>query len=179
MNQHALDAVEFERVLEIIAGYATSEPGAEAVRALRPVPDGAAVAAALDEVDEMVSWLIRDESWAPPVIPDIAGPLERLAFEGSVWTVGDLAGALRLLRGAREVRRALLPQASQFTRLGGLADGLLKDEKLEKALRDSVDEEAETLKDSASAELKRLRRSIRSVRSDLVRTLESLARALP
>ncbi|MGD2215815.1 MAG: Smr/MutS family protein [Gemmatimonadales bacterium] len=179
MNQHALDALEFERVLEIIARYATSEPGAEAVRALRPVPDAAAVAAALDEVDEMVSWLIRDESWAPPVIPDIAGSLDRLAIEGSVWKEAELAGALRLLRGARDVRRALLPQASQFTRLGALADGLLKDEKLQKLLQESVDEDAETLKDSASAELKRLRRSIRSARSDLVKTLESLARALP
>lgn len=179
MNRHALEALEFERVLEIVAGYATSELGAEAVRALQPVPDPQAVAAALDEVDEMVSWLIRDESWAPPVIPDIAGPLDRLAVEGSVWTEGELVGALRLLRGARDVRRALLPQASRFTRLGGLADGLLKDEQLEKLLQESLDEDSETLKDSASAELKRLRRSIRSVRSDLVRTLESLARALP
>ena len=88
-------------------------------------------------LDEMVSWLIRDESWAPPIIPDIAGPLGRLAVEGSVWREGELAGALRLLRGAQEVRRALLPQASQFTRLGALADGLLKDEKLQKLLQRS------------------------------------------
>jgi DNA mismatch repair protein MutS2 len=179
MNEHTLVALEFHRVLQVVAGYATSEPGAEAVRALRPVPDGAAVAAALDEVDEMVGWLIRDESWAPPIIPAIEGSLDRLAVEGSVWTEVELAGVLHLLRGAREVRRALLPQASQFTRLGALADGLLKDEKLQKLLHDSVDEDTETLKDSASAELKRLRRSIRSARSDLVRLLESLARALP
>jgi DNA mismatch repair protein MutS2 len=179
MNEHTLVALEYHRVLQVIAGYATSEPGSEAIRALRPTSDGAAVAAALDEVDEMVSWLIRDESWAPPFIPAIDKPLERLVVEGSVWSEGELAGALRLLRGAREVRRALLPQASQFTRLGGLADGLLKDEKLERLLGDSVDEDSESLKDSASAELKRLRRSIRSARSDLVRLLESLARALP
>jgi len=179
MNEHTLVALEFYRVLEVIAEYATSEPGAEAVRALRPVPDAAAVAAALDEVDEMVGWLIRDESWAPPVIPDLEGPLGRLAIEGSIWREGELVGALRLLRGAHEVRRALLPQASQFTRLGDLADRLLEDKKLQALLQDSVDEDSETVKDSASAELKRLRRSIRSARSDLVRLLESLARALP
>ena len=56
MNEHTLVALEFYRVLQVVAEYATSEPGAEAVRALRPVRDGAVVAAALDEVDEMVSW---------------------------------------------------------------------------------------------------------------------------
>jgi dsDNA-specific endonuclease/ATPase MutS2 len=96
MNEHTLVALEFHRVLQVVAGYATSEPGAEAVRALRPVPDGAAVAAVLDEVDEMVGWLIRDESWAPPIIPDIEGPLDRLAIEGSVWTEGELVGVLHL-----------------------------------------------------------------------------------
>ncbi|UCC74519.1 MAG: endonuclease MutS2 [Gemmatimonadota bacterium] len=179
LNQHALDALEFDRVLEIVAAYATSEPGAEAVRALRPVPEAVTVAAALDAVDEMVGWLIRDESWAPPFIPGIGKPLERLAVEGSVWSEAELIGALRLLKGAREVRRALLPQSSEFTRLGALAAGLLKDEKLEKRLQESIDEDTETLKDSASPELKRLRRSIRSARSDLVRLLESIVAALP
>ena len=60
MNDHTLNALEFSRVLNVIAGYATSEPGAEAVRSLRPVSEPDRVAAALDEVDEMVSWLIRD-----------------------------------------------------------------------------------------------------------------------
>ncbi|MGD8698789.1 MAG: hypothetical protein PVJ43_05830, partial [Gemmatimonadales bacterium] len=169
MNRHALDALEFERVLEIVAGYATSEPGAEGVRRRRPVPDRQAVARALDEVDEMVSWLIRDESWAPPVIPDIGKSLHRLEVVGSVWSESELTNASRLLAAARAVRRSILPQSSQFPLLGELASGLLKDEKLEGLLRSALDEETETLKDSASPELKRLRRTIRSARVGLVR----------
>jgi DNA mismatch repair protein MutS2 len=179
MNRHALDALEFDRVLEIVAGYATSELGAEAVRALQPVPEPQAVAAALDEVDEMVSWLIRDESWAPPFIPDIRGPLNRLAVKGSVWSESELVGALRLLVGARSARRSLLPQSSQFQRLGQLASGLLKDEKLQGRLAEALDEEAETLKDSASPELKRLRRALRVARSALVQLLEAISADLP
>ncbi|HSG81520.1 MAG TPA: hypothetical protein VLC48_04665, partial [Gemmatimonadota bacterium] len=172
MNQHALSALEFGRVLDIVAGYASSEPGAAAVRALEPRPGQAAVAEALDQVDEMVSWLIRDEGWSPPHIPEIRGALERLAVQGALWSESQLAGALRLLGSARAARRAFLPQASDFPRLGFIADGLLKDEKLQKMLADAIDETNETLKDDASAELKRVRRSIRSSRSDLVRLLE-------
>ena len=106
MNRHALDALEFDRVLDIVAGYATSEPGADAVRALLPVPEREAVAHALDHVDEMASWLIRDEAWSPPFIPDIRKPLERLAVVGSMWSEGELVGALRLLGSARAVRRS-------------------------------------------------------------------------
>ncbi|UCF18968.1 MAG: Smr/MutS family protein [Gemmatimonadota bacterium] len=179
MNQHALDALEFARVLDIVAGYATCEPGAEAVRALRPQSDAALVARALDQIDEMVGWLIRDESWAPPLIPDLRGPLKRLAIRGSVWSEGELIAAKRLLIAAREVRRALLPQASDYPHLGALASGLLKDEKLQGLLQQALDEEAETLKDDASNELKRLRRAIRGARSDLVRLLEGIVAGLP
>ena len=179
MNAHALSALEFDRVLGIVAGYATSEPGAEAVRALAPVPERTAVADALDRVDEMVGWLIRDEDWTPPLIPDVRSALAHLDVEGSVWSEAELAGASRLLGAARAVRRAVLPHASRFPRLGALADGLLEDEKLRKMLADAIDEETETLKDGASPQLKRLRRSIRSARTELVELLESIVARLP
>lgn len=179
MNRHALEALEFDRVLRVVAGYATSRPGAEAVRSLEPVPDLDAVAAELDAVDEMVSWLIRDEGWAPPLIPDIGEPLDHLAVEGTTWSEAELTDALRLLASARWVRRSLLPQSSRFTRLGELADGLFQDDALQKCLADALDEEEEKLRDGASAELERLRRAIRSARNELVRHLEGLMAGLP
>jgi DNA mismatch repair protein MutS2 len=179
MNRHALDALEFSRVLEVVAGYATSELGAEAVCKRRPVPVEDEVAAALDAVDEMVSWLIRDESWAPPLTPDVRAPLERLAVEGSVLSESELTAVLRLLAAARWTRRSILPQATEFQRLGDLASGLLKDERLQRRLQGALDEETESLKDDASPELKRLRRSIRRARAELVRHLEGVVAGLP
>jgi DNA mismatch repair protein MutS2 len=129
MNRHALDALEFDRVLDLVAGYATSDLGAEAVRAREPTAEEHAVATSLDQVDEMVSWLIRDESWAPPLIPDVRGPLHRLATLGSVLSESEFVGVLGLLVAARAVRSAMLPQSSQFARLAALAGALLKDER--------------------------------------------------
>ena len=178
MNRHALEALEFDRVLEIVAGFATSELGAGRVRSLRPIADLGLVAERLDTVDEMVSWLIRDESWAPPFIPSINEALEALALEGAVWSEAELTGGMRLLAAARAARRSLLPHSSEFRRLGELTEGLIKDELLQKRLTESIDEESEKLKDDASAELKRLRRSIRSARADLIKHLEAVVAGL-
>jgi DNA mismatch repair protein MutS2 len=179
MNRHALDALEFDRVLEIVAGHASGELGADAVRALRPVPDEGAVAAELDRVDEMVGWLLRDEAWAPPPIPDVSRALERLAVEGSALSAGELIGILHLLDAAQRVRRAVLPHRAQFTRLTALASGLIKNERLTRRLADALDEESEGLKDEASPELRRLRHAIRRARAELVRLLEGIMAQLP
>ena len=179
MRRHALQALEFERVLDIVAGYATSEPGADAVRYLWPSLDPDFISQQLDEVNEMVSWLMRDPDWAPPLIPDLARSLELLAIEGSVWTERQLTDGLRLLNAAREARRSLLPHSSQFTRLGAIAGGLLKNDEILKRLSDSLDEDSETLKDGASPELKRLRHSIRSTRVDLIELLEEQMKRMP
>ncbi len=178
MNRHALAALEYDRVLEVVAGYATSEPGAEAIRALHPRTDPELIEAELDRVDEMVGWLIREERWAPPIIPRLATALEHLDVAGSVWSEEQLIGALRLLRSAREARRAFLPHKDEFPGLGDLADGLLKDEKLQDRLAGALDEDAGVLRDSASPELKRLRKGIRNARSDLVAHLESIVAGL-
>ncbi len=179
MSQHALDALEFGRVLEIVAAYATSEAGAESVRTRRPVNDVRAVAEELDVVDEMVSWLIREEEWAPPLIPDLREPVRRLAVQGSVWSQGELTDALRLLKSARSVRRSILPHSSGFPRVVAVVAGLLKDVELQNLLEAALDQETETLKDSASPMLKRLRQGIRAARSDLVEHLEGIVARLP
>jgi len=179
MNRHALDALEFDRVLEIVATYATSELGAEAVLELRPSPDAEVVAESLHATDEMVSWRLRDEGWAPPYIPNLEAPLERLAVAGAMWSEAQLVDALRILEGAREVRRAILPVSERFPRLARLAGRLIKDEELQRVLRRALDVEAVALKDDASPELARLRRTIRNARSDLVRLLEAIIADLP
>lgn len=179
MNRHALDALEFERVLEIVAGHATSDLGADAVRGLRPQPDPEEVADSLAHADEMVSWLLREEGWAPPLIPDLQAPLERLLVQGVIWTEAQLIAALHLLSGAREVRRAILPASERVPRLAALASGLVKDDELQSRLRGALDVDNESLRDEASPELRRLRRAIRNARSDLVRLLEGISAELP
>lgn len=174
MNEHALEALEFPRILDVVAGHATSEAGADAVKGLRPSASRDEVVDRLELTHEMVGWLLRENDWSPPLIPELRKPLQRLGVEGSVWSERDLTLALRLLRSARSVRRSILPRASDLPRLSAIVQGLLKDEDLQARLESTLDEEAEVLRDDASRELGRLRREIRSFRGRLVTHLESI-----
>ncbi len=179
MKEHALKALEFQRVLDVVSGYATSEPGARAIQALRPITEQHLIAARLDQVDEMVTWLIREPDWVPPELPDVAEALERLGLEGSVLSELELVDVLRLLNSAHSARRSMPPPKTQFDRLGELSAGLFKNDELQKRLSGALDEETKSLKDGASAELKRIRKAIRSGRPQLVRHLESIVADLP
>lgn len=178
LNEHALAAIEFPRALDAVARHASSPLGAEAVRALRPARDRALVEHELTRVDQMVGWLLERESWAPPLIPDLRGPLRALAIPGSVWAGPELAAAGVLLRSAREARRAFLPANERRPLLADLAERCLKEDALERRLRESVDEHGE-LMDGASPLLKRLRADLRERRQELVSLLERLLARLP
>ena len=174
MNSHALSVLEFPRVLDVVAGFATSDLGAARMRAVLPTTDRTwldhehAVVAAMRAV-------VRDENpWHPGPIPDLAGPINRLRVQGSMWTGAELIAGQTLLRSSRETQtrlrdprraaaiRALLdPLLSQLIALPSL------EETIGKALLDDG-----TVKDEASPALRRIRRELRAAHADLIRILE-------
>ncbi len=175
---HALEILEFPRVLERIAGLAVSEPGRRAVRELRPWRELDTVHEALATTDEMVGMLLRYEDWAPPPIPDAGRILRRLAPEGSILDVDQLPDILGLLRASRLVRGDLRRLPDDLPRLAALGDRMVRLEKLEARLDRSL-KPAGGLADAASPELARTRRSLREARSSIVRRLEQFIRRLP
>ena len=175
---HALAVLEFPRVLERIAGHAVSEPGRRAVLSLRPRREPEAVEEALATADEMVSLLLRLESWSPPDIPDAGRLLGRLAVEGSVLDVEHLGEMVRLLRASRLVRADLRKFPEDLPRMADLGGRMLRREQVESRLERSLDP-AGGLSDAASPDLARVRKSLRGSRSSLVRRLERYVRQLP
>ncbi len=105
MNAHALAVLQLDEALRVVAGYASSPLGAEAVRALVPSDARAWVEGELRRVDQMVGFLLRADDWAIPALPDLRNPLRRLAIEGAAWEPAWLRDGAELLRrpGARHV----------------------------------------------------------------------------
>src|SRR4051794_27597523 len=107
MNSHALSVLEFPRVLDVVAGFATSGLGAARIRALTPSVDVALLDREHARVAAMREAAQGDEPWHPDPIPDLNGPLTRLRVIGSIWSGQELMGAATLLRSSRRTQTQL------------------------------------------------------------------------
>jgi DNA mismatch repair protein MutS2 len=180
MNPHALNVLEYREALELVARGASSELGADAVRALEPSQDLGYIVPELSRVEEMRTFLGGDTGWALPPIPDVRDGVRRLRIEGSVLEAGQLRDLRVLLASSRTTRRALLQSggAERFPLLAMMAGGLLEAEKEEAQIARAIDE-AGAVRDDASPELSRLRREIKTVRGRLVERMASYMASLP
>jgi DNA mismatch repair protein MutS2 len=178
MNPHALNVLEYREALDLVARFASSGLGAEAVRALSPSDDPAWIEPELARVEEMRGFLRGDSGWQVPAIPDAREALRKLRVEGSVLEGTQLRDVGVLLTGSRTTRRALAQNASSLPYLALIAGGLVEREKDEAEIGRTVDE-AGLVRDEASPALYRLRREIKSARGRLVERLASYMASLP
>ncbi len=184
--------LEFSRVLELVAGHASSAAGAARIRELRPLGSEHDVAAEHARVEAMRAMVGSEAGWNPEPIPDLAGALERLRVEGTAWTGAELRAAVTLLVSSRRALDALRDRARDQVRdqsraaPGGAAPGsdalsplepiaasLLRDAAAEREI-DRVIKEDATVRDDASPLLRRTRKELRGAAADLVRMLERL-----
>ena len=174
MNAHALSVLEFPRVLDVVAGFASSDLGAARVRALTPTTDSAVLEREHARVAATRETLRGDDPWRPDPIPDLTGPLTRLRVLGSVWNGVELIGAATLLRSARRTQTRLRdPKRPAIVRavLAPLFDALISAPALEERIAKVLTDDG-TVKDDASAALRRIRRELRNAQGELVRILE-------
>jgi len=178
MNRHALDVLEFRRVLEGVADRAQSDLGRDRVLELVPGTQVGLVQAELQRVEETARFLDRHRDWPAPEIPDARAPLERLTVEGSVLEPKELHFLGRLLTSGRELKEGLSKAESELPALGALRNGLHQDRAVEKTVQKVVDRDG-TILDTASRELGRVRERLRRNHGKVVRALEKLLGTLP
>ncbi|HUF12431.1 MAG TPA: endonuclease MutS2 [Longimicrobiales bacterium] len=178
MNRHAHVVLELEPALEVVAGFAGSDLGREAVRSLRPSDLIPAIESELRLVEQAAAFLLRNEGWGVPRVPDLRTPLRQLGAVGSVWSGAALRDAGVLLDSARYVRRTVLRYASDYPRIAEALAGVVELADEEERLKRSIDGDG-GVRDDASRELKRLRADVRAARSRIVEKLEQFVASLP
>ncbi len=178
MNRHAFRVLQLPAALDIVARRATSDLGAEAVRALEPTDARAWVEAELGRVHAMMSFVQRTEGWAVPGIPDLRQELIRLSKRGSVWEGRTLLECVRLMRASRQTRQALGRHTEELPALRDLRERMA-DLEGEARVVDRAIDDAGDVRDDASPVLARTRRELRAQRSSIVARLERFAAGLP
>ena len=172
MTRRALQVLEFGRVLEYAAGFASTPAGREAVLAMRPARERRTVRDRLVAVDETGRFLAETDEWVFPDLPDAVVAVRRLAVDGSVLSPRQLAEVGGLLAAGAALLRSLNRQTvPQFPTLDALGARLLAEPRLEATLRRSVDAEGSVL-DGASRELGRIRGQLTGAHNRVVAHLE-------
>jgi DNA mismatch repair protein MutS2 len=175
-SEEALDTLEFDSVLRLVAAYAVGPLGTARVLGRRPTTDIDWISAELARVAEVVALFRRADSLLAEPIPDVTRALARLRIEGSVLEGIELAALQRVLGAARNVSLDLRRVAEVAPRAAQLIQPL-PDKAIERRLEQSLDSDGNLL-DTASPGLAAARREVQAARQRLLRRLDSLLRGL-
>lgn len=173
---HALSVLEFSRVLDLVAGHASSAAGAARTRELEPLLAESEVTSEHARVEAMRAIVASEAGWNPEPIPELSAALGRLRVEGTAWTALELRAAVTLLISSRRALDALHDKTLDegvTVPLDSLAAQLVRDPETEREI-DRVIRDDATVRDDASPVLRRVRKELRGATADLVRMLERL-----
>lgn len=173
MIEHALQVLEFDRIVLLLAGRTVSPPGRELALALRPLRDAAEVRLRLRQTEEL-QQLASAGGGLPSVggCRDLARPLQRLQTDGTYLEPEQLLEVLGCCESARDCRK-FFDKIEQAPAAAEMASGLEPLPQLIGVLRESIGPRGEIL-DSASAALAEIRVDIRRTRSRIRQALEKM-----
>jgi DNA mismatch repair protein MutS2 len=176
MRARDLLALEFDKVLHLLAGYTLSSAGHDACLELSP-----RTAQTVVEADSERTWQffrLLETHLSIPIrqFPDIRSSLEWAAHIGAALEGQKLLHILDVIALSRTLATFFRRQAGDYDQLRDLPETLLAFPSLEDTLRRCLDESGQ-LKDEASPELRSLRRRLRALNEEIEQRLHSVLRS--
>jgi DNA mismatch repair protein MutS2 len=175
MHSGTLQALEFDQIVGVVRGFASTPLGSARLRSLRPHTDPRRVAALLATTSEGVRYLNDNGPLPLQAQPDLEATLSALAIEGRALEPLRQLALADFLDSFEASRAAVKRGSAAFPILSGLLEGVASFKNETGAIREKIDASGEVL-DQASAELRALRDRLRKLRARLRGTLESYLR---
>ena len=176
MNEGAIRSLEFDRIVEVVQGFALTPLGAAELGRLRPFTEPRSVRTALAATSEGVRYCEGNPPFPLEAPPDIEEALTALAVAGHPLEPRQLLGLADLLASVGAVRQAVArASGGPFPSLRTLLDGCRSFEPEIAEIRAKIDR-ADGVVDSASTQLKAIRDRLRKQRERLRGTLDSYLR---
>ena len=175
MHSGVLRALEFDRIVEAVRGFASTPMGDERLARLAPSTDPQKVAQVLAATTEAVAFITKQgllPLGASAGLPRILGAL---AIEGRALEPVQLLELSAFLESVEETRAVIRRVAASFPLLDQASSGTASFKGEVAQTRDKIDPAGEVL-DHASPELKMIRERLRKQRTRLRGTLESYLR---
>ncbi len=171
----ALQKLEFVKVVDRVVRLAQSEPGQDAARLLHPLTDSFLIQKALDEVSEAKELSIAEGTLPLDGIKNILLAIKKTLIQNHSLTPGELLDISSTLHAARTLHGFLSKRRRSYPKLTMYLDDLHYDKIVEFNITEAIDESG-TVRDSASKELKAIRKSINEAGDSLRKQLSIILR---
>src|SRR5882724_6759039 len=175
MQTSALRALEFDRIVEAVTGFALTPMGAERLSRLTPSVDPQQVAQWQAATSETVRFVTAHGLFPLHASSDLTQILGALAVEGRALESLRLLALATFLDSIDESRAAIRRAPGSFPLLDAAAAGAASFKGESAQVRDKIDPSGEVV-DHASPELRLIRDRARKQKSRLRSTLESYLR---
>src|SRR5262249_50494405 len=175
MQLTALRALEFDRIVEAVKGFALTPMGAERLPRPQPSPDARQVAQLLAATTETAKYVTAHGLFPLRATSELPQIIAALAVEGRALEALRLLALAGFLDSIDESRAAIRRAPGSFPSLEAASGGAASFKGEIAQTRDKIDPSGEVA-DHASPELKTIRERLRKQRSRLRGTLESYLR---
>ncbi|MBI1748722.1 MAG: Smr/MutS family protein [Acidobacteria bacterium] len=167
----SLAILEFDLLKEMVSRFAGSGIGAERIRQLEPYTDGAALRLELEKMAEAKEYIEAQGAVDFSPLQDPQAILAKLRILDLALEPGEILALLRVIELSQRVRNALHGLYNEYPRLSKLAHEIPNLKALSSKIEGKILPSGE-LSDGASAELRRIRISVKTTQSRIQRLLE-------
>ena len=171
MNKDALNILEYDKIRRRLIECASTTFGKDMTSALEPVEDQQEIRQRLDETTEAIKISALS---TPPFggIVDIREIIRKIKL-GRIADALELLDILSTMYGMRELKKFFKDSELDVPLLKARAVEIEILGNLERQLENAIDEHG-SVRDDASVELQRIRRSLRSAQSKIKEQLSSI-----
>ncbi len=175
-NDKTLRDLEYDRLKHLLKGFASSSLGEEAIDALTPLADQAAIERGMAEVKEAISFLEQRGHFSLGGVHDLA-PLLDHAKERTLLDGEEFLLVLQTIESTHQIR-VMLTSKEDLPLLRRFAERLSEASELAKRITRTIDEAGE-IRDDASPTLKQLMGKRRTLEERIEKKLHALIERNP
>jgi DNA mismatch repair protein MutS2 len=175
MDNKSLEMLEFPRIREILAGYASFSASRELAAAIMPQGDYEKISLLLKQTAEARRLLANEHGFSIGTVTDVRDKARLAALEGILDPLG-LLEIQQTLSALHELCRYLKSVAAEYPLLWNIAEGIVELRQIEKDILACLDPAGEVL-DTASPSLSAIRAQLRQTRGQILSHLEGIIRS--
>jgi DNA mismatch repair protein MutS2 len=176
MLDNTIKILEFDKLKEVLKKYAASNLGKLRIEALVPMTDLAEIKHQLKLCSEAKEICLIADGFPLDGLKDIRQLLKKASKIGAILEPEELLDIAGVARAARNVKNAMKKFKEQYPNIQRIVANLPIFSELEAIIEESISPDAEVL-DSASPELRKIRRQIVSTRETIHSKLETTIRS--